>query len=257
MARDYNSHLDGEPFNWTIGTTWAESEPSWPVGAGAPDGAPNVVFIVLDDLGYAQLGYAQLGCYGGLGGRLHTPNIDALAAGGLRYRNFHTTALCGPTRAALLTGRNHHSVGVGTIVERATGFPGYNARLPRDAAMVPKVLRASGYATYCVGKWHLTPDEHNGPTGPFDRWPVGMGFDRFYGFLPGETDQSHPDLWEDNHRTDAPDDPDYHLTKDLADRAVEWLTAHHAIDEDRPFMLHFATGAMHSPHHAPPSYIEA
>jgi arylsulfatase A-like enzyme len=252
MARDYTKYRDGEAFNGTIGTTWAESEPSWPVGADAPEDAPNVVFIVLDDLGYAQLG-----CYGGLGGRLETPNIDALAAGGLRYRNFHTTALCGPTRAALLTGRNHHSVGVGTIVERATGFPGYNGRLPRDAAMVPKVLGENGYATYCVGKWHLTPDEHNGPTGPFNRWPVGMGFDRFYGFLPGETDQWHPDLWEDNHRTDAPDRPDYHLTEDLTDRAIEWLTAHQAVDEDRPFMLHFATGAMHSPHHVASSYIEA
>ena len=252
---ELKTHLDGTEFDGVIGDTRDDSLPSWPVAAASPTGAPNIVFIVLDDLGYAQLG-----CYGRLGDRIRTPNIDALAAGGLRYRNFHTTALCSPTRAALLTGLNHHSVGIGTICERATGFPGYHARIPKDSAMLPKVLGKSGYATYCVGKWHLTPDEHNGPTGPFDRWPLGQGFDRYYGFLPGETDQWTPDLWEDNHRVDPPTtDPHgdkYHLTADLADKAITWLNEHHTIDPSRPFMLHFAPGATHSPHHAPREYIE-
>ncbi|MEZ5658783.1 MAG: arylsulfatase [Burkholderiaceae bacterium] len=245
------TYPDGSPFTGRIGPTVEASEAAWPVKATAPEQAPNVLFIVLDDLGYAQLG-----CYGGLGDRIRTPHIDALAAQGLRYRDFHTTALCSPTRGALLTGRNQHSLGLGVIVERATGFPGYNARIPKDSAMLPRV-GAQGYGTYCVGKWHLTPDEHNGPTGPFDRWPLGQGFDRFYGFLPGETDQWHPDLWEDNHRTDPPQRTDYHLSEDLADRAIQWLTEHWAVDEDRPFFLHFATGAPHAPHHAPREYIDA
>ncbi|MEZ5281728.1 MAG: arylsulfatase [Acidimicrobiales bacterium] len=247
-----NTHPDGSPFPGVAAQSLDGSSGSWPVPEQAPEGAPNIVFIVLDDLGYAQLG-----CYGGLGGRIRTPNIDRLAAGGLRYRNFHTTALCSPTRAALLTGRNHHSVGLGTIVERATAFPGYHARIPKDSAMLPKVLGANGWSTYCVGKWHLTPDEHNGPTGPFDRWPLGQGFDRYYGFLSGETDQWHPDLWEDNHRVDPPPTPGYHLTADLADRAIRWIGEHRTIDSTRPFFLHFATGAPHSPHHAPRDLIES
>ncbi|MEZ5651189.1 MAG: arylsulfatase [Burkholderiaceae bacterium] len=254
--RDKHPHLktypDGTPFTGRVGPTLEASEAAWPVKENAPADAPNVLFIVLDDLGYAQLG-----CYGGLGDRIRTPHIDALAARGLRYRDFHTTALCSPTRGALLTGRNQHSLGLGIIVERATGFPGYNARVPKDCAMLPRVLGANGYGSYCVGKWHLTPDEHNGPTGPFDRWPLGQGFDRFYGFLPGETDQWHPDLWEDNHRTDPPPSPEYHLSEDLADRAIQWLTEHWAVDEDRPFFMHFATGAPHAPHHAPRACIEA
>jgi arylsulfatase len=249
-GRNYRSHPDGNPFDGVIANTREGSEPSWPVAPVASDDAPNVVFIVLDDLGYAQLG-----CYGGLGDRIRTPHMDALATGGLRYRNFHTTALCSPTRAALLTGRNHHSVGLGVITERATGFPGYHARIPKESAMVPKVLGDQGWATYCLGKWHLTPDEHNGPTGPFDRWPLGQGFDRYYGFLPGETDQWSPDLWEDNHRIDPPDEPGYHVTTDLADHAIQWLTEHDTINDNRPFFLHFAPGAPHAPHHAPAELI--
>jgi len=249
--RRYASHPDGSPFAGHAGRTRDDSEPSWPVAAAPPEGAPNVVFIVLDDLGYAQLG-----CYGGLGGRLRTPHMDALAAEGLRYRNFHTTSLCSPTRAALLTGRNHHSVGVGTIVERATGFPGYHARIPRDSAMLPEVLGERGWSTWCIGKWHLTPDEHNGPTGPFDRWPLGQGFDRFYGFLPGETDHWSPDLWEDNRRVDPPDVDGYHLTTDLADHAIAWMSEHETVDDQRPFFLHFALGAPHSPHHVGREWIE-
>ncbi len=252
MTDKLSTYPDGSAFAGIIGETLESSSAAWPVSTPPPPTAPNIVFIVLDDLGYAQLG-----CYGGLGGRIRTPNIDLLAAQGLRYRNFHTTALCSPTRAALLTGRNHHSVGVGVIVERATGFPGYHARIPKDSAMLPKILGQNGYAAYCVGKWHLTPDEHNGPTGPFDRWPLAQGFHRFYGFLPGETDQWHPDLWEDNHRIDPPPREGYHLTADLADRAISWLNEHQTVDPSRPFFLHFATGATHSPHHAPKALIKS
>jgi arylsulfatase len=252
MNEKLSIYPDGTEFTGVIGDTRETSSPAWPVSTPPPPNTPNIIFIVLDDLGYAQLG-----CYGGLGGRIRTPNIDTLAAQGIRYSNFHTTALCSPTRAALLTGRNHHSVGVGVIVERATGFPGYHARIPKDSAMLPKVLGHNGYATYCVGKWHLTPDEHNGPTGPFDRWPLAQGFQRFYGFLPGETDQWHPDLWEDNHRVDPPEREDYHLTTDLADKAISWLNEHQAVDPTRPFLLHFALGATHSPHHAPKALIDS
>lgn len=256
IAGGLQTYPDGSAFTGSIGATRPESEPAWPAPTPPPDGAPNVMFVVLDDLGYAQLG-----CYSGLAGRIRTPNLDALAAGGLRYRNFHTTALCSPTRAALLTGRNHHSVGAGVIMERATGFPGYHGLLPHDSAMVPKVLAEHGYATYCIGKWHLTPDEHNGPTGPFDPWPLGHGFQRRYGFLPGETDQWHPDLWADNHRVDPPatdsSGDSYHLSVDLADTAITWLDEHHTVDPFRPFFMHFATGAPHSPHHAPQALIDS
>ena len=237
-----------------IGRTIAESEPAWPVPPPTPDGAPNVLVVLFDDLGFAQLG-----CFGGLTGRIRTPHLDRLAERGLRFQNFHTTALCSPSRAALLTGRNHHSVGVATIMERATGYPGYNGRIPKDTAMLPAVLRRHGYATMALGKWHLTPDEHVSPAGPFDRFPLGQGFDRYYGFLGGETSQWEPDLWEDNHRVDAPGRPEdgYHLSEDLVDHAVEWITGLKAVAPSRPFFTYLAFGATHSPHHAPAHHIEA
>lgn len=232
----------------------AESEPAWPVPPAPPEGAPNVLVIMFDDLGFAQLG-----CFGGLGGRIRTPNIDRLAAQGLRYQNFHTTALCSPSRAALLTGRNHHSVGVAAIMERATGFPGYNGRIPKDTAMLPAVLVEQGYATMAAGKWHLTPDEHISPAGPFDRFPLGQGFERFYGFMGGETSQWEPDLWEDNHRVHAPGRPEdgYHLSADLVDRSIEWINSLKAVAPSKPFFSYLAFGATHSPHHVAPEYIES
>ncbi len=237
-----------------IGRTVAESEPAWPVPTGPPEGAPNVLVVLFDDLGFAQLG-----CFGGLGARIRTPNLDRLAERGLRYQNFHTTALCSPSRAALLSGRNHHSVGVATIMERATGYPGYNGRIPKDSALLPAVLREHGYATMAIGKWHLTPDEHVSPAGPFDRFPLGQGFDRYYGFLGGETSQWEPDLWEDNHRVDAPGRPEdgYHLSADLVDHAIEWITGLKAVAPSRPFFTYLAFGATHAPHHAPAEHIEA
>lgn len=250
---DLNTYPDGSEFTGVIGLTANQSEPAWPVPPKAPEGSPNILVMLLDDLGFAQMG-----CFGGLGGRVETPSIDRLAAEGIRYNNFHTTALCSPTRAALLTGRNHHTAGVGSVMETSTGFPGYNGRVPKDTAMLPAVLLEYGYNTMALGKWHLAPDEHITAAGPYDRWPLAQGFERFYGFLPGETNQWEPDLWHDNHKVDPPATPEegYHLTEDLADRAIEWITAQKVVAPSKPFFMYFCPGAMHSPHHAPAEYIK-
>ena len=191
-----------------------ESTPWWPEPARPSAGAPNIVLVVLDDVGFAQLG-----CFGS---DLETPTIDALAAGGLRYTNFHTTALCSPTRAALLTGRNHHANGMGRVAELATGFPGYDGRIPRANAMLPAVLAPAGYAAWAVGKWHLTPEDETHLGASRARWPLGRGFERFYGFFEGETHQLSPSLVHDNHRVNPPAsyDSGYHLTDDLVDRSI-------------------------------------
>jgi arylsulfatase A-like enzyme len=251
---DFIAYTDGEPFPGVIGKTTRESVPAWPVPPRAPAGAPNILMIVLDDTGFAQIG-----CYGGLGGRVDTPNIDRLAESGLRYNNFHTTALCSPTRACLLTGRNHHSVAAGTVMEFANGYPGYNSHIPKVAAMLPAILVERGFNTMALGKWHLCPDEHITDSGPFDRWPLGQGFERFYGFLSGETNQWEPDLWHDNHRVAPPRSPEegYHLTEDLADKAIEWINAQKSVTPSKPFFMYFCPGATHSPHHAPREWIEA
>jgi arylsulfatase A-like enzyme len=210
-----------------------------------------VIVVVLDDVGYAQLG-----CYGS---DIDTPTFDRLAAGGLGYTRFHTTALCSPTRAALLTGRNHHSVGMGTVPEIAMGYPGYHTRIPRAAGMLPEILRDAGYATFAVGKWHLTPAEERHAGATRERWPLGRGFDRYHGFLDGQTDQWGPELVEDNRLLDprdcsvAPDapEPGYHLTEDLADHAIAMLRDLASAAPTRPFFLHFAPGACHAPHQVP------
>ena len=183
----------------------------------APDGAPNVVIVLLDDVGYAQFG-----CYGS---DIATPCFDGLASRGRRYANFHTTALCSPTRACLLTGRNHHSNGMARVVELAAGFPGYNATIPKENGFLSEILVRNGYATYAVGKWHLTPAAEMTMGSPRDRWPLGRGFERYYGFMGGETDQYHPDLVYDNHPVEPPRSPEegYHLTEDLADKAILFL----------------------------------
>jgi arylsulfatase A-like enzyme len=207
-------------------------------------------------------GFGDLGCYGGLGGRVATPNVDALAGSGVIYNNFHVNSMCSPTRAALLTGRNHHSVGVGSIMELASGYPGYDARIPKEAAMLGAVLRSRGYSTMALGKWHLTPVEDITPVGPFGLWPLGQGFDRFYGFMGAETDQYRPELYQDNHALAGPPvlagKPDglYHLSEDLVDHAIAGIGEQRAVAPSRPFFCYLAFGAMHQPHQVWPEWSD-
>ena len=237
-------------FGGRIGDDWRDSEPWWPPTPTPPRGAPNVVLIVLDDVGFAQLG-----CYGS---DLDTPVLDGLAAEGARLTNFHTTALCSPTRACLLTGRNHHRSGMGRVADLAIGFPGYWGRPPRENGFVSEILQANGYATYAVGKWHLSPEDETNMAAPRDTWPTGRGFDRWYGFHGGETHQFMPALFHDNHAVRPPRSvaEGYHLSADLADRAIEFLGDLRAVDPGKPFFLYYCTGACHSPHHAPRPWIE-
>jgi arylsulfatase A-like enzyme len=233
-----------------IGRTIAESTPAFTPAVRPPDGAPNVVIVVLDDTGFAQLG-----CFGS---DIETPNIDRLAAHGLRYRCFHVTALCSPTRACILTGRNHHSVGMGFLTDLPTGFPGYSGRIPESAATLPRILRDAGYSTMAVGKWHLSPRWDLTASGPFDRWPLGLGFERYYGFPAGDTNQYSPNLIADNHYIDPPRTPEegYHLTEDLADQAIRMIREQQHATPHTPFFVYFATGAMHAPHQAPSEWID-
>jgi len=239
-----------KPFEGKIGRTFEESSAWWPALPKSPEGAPNVVIVVLDDVGYAQLG-----CYGS---DLATPTFDRLAAGGLRYSNFHTTSLCSPTRACLMTGRNHHANGMGRVADFASGFPGYDAVIPKENGFLPEILRLHNYATYAVGKWHLAPGTEITMGSPRDKWPLGRGFERFYGFMGGETDQYHPELIHDNHQIDPPRTPEqgYHLSEDLVDHGILFLKDLRATYERKPFLLYVAPGACHAPHQAPASYIE-
>lgn len=234
-------------FRGHIGRTYRDSTPWWP-DPPAGIGGPNVVMVVLDDVGFAQFG-----CYGST---MRTPTIDRLAAGGLRYTGFHTTALCSPTRACLLSGRNHHAVGMRAVSNWNTGFPHMRGAITPRAATVAELLRAHGYATYAAGKWHLAPMEETAAAGPHHNWPLQKGFDRFYGFLQGETDQFAPELTHDNHHVDPPRRPDYHLSEDLVDQATGWIRDLVSVRPDRPFFLYLAFGAQHSPHQAPAEYLE-
>ncbi|HEY7106764.1 MAG TPA: arylsulfatase [Acidimicrobiia bacterium] len=242
--------FDDIEWGGVIGRDWSDSEQWWPPERSAPTDAPNVLMMVLDDVGFAQLG-----CYGS---DIATPNIDALAAEGIRFSNFHTTALCSPSRACLLTGRNHHSNGMGRVADLASGFPGYCGEIPRANGFLSEILRAEGYATYAVGKWHLTPDDETHMAGDRSSWPLGRGFDRWYGFHGGETHQFVPTLYCDNHSVQPPRTiaEGYHLSADLADRAIEYLSDLRNVDAEQPFFLYLATGACHSPHHAPREWID-
>jgi arylsulfatase A-like enzyme len=213
-------------------------------------GAPNVVLIVLDDIGFAQLG-----CFGSA---IATPSIDRLATAGLRYNRFHVTSICSSTRAALLSGRNHHAVGMGMTMETPLGFPGYTGRIPKSAALLPRILRDAGYATMAVGKWHLCPRGEYSAAGPMDRWPLGQGFERFYGFLAAETSQWDPPLVQDNTQIEPPRSPaeGYHLSEDLADRAIRMVLDQRQAAPDKPFFCYLATGAAHAPHQVPAQWIE-
>ena len=238
-----------EPFEGEIRQTEAESTPWWPKPAHPGEDAPNVVLVLLDDTGFAHLG-----CFGS---DLVTPNMDRLAAGGLRYTNFHVTPLCSPTRASLLTGRNHHSVGMRSLSNFDSGYPHMRGHITNHATTVAEVLRDVGYATFAVGKWHLTSMESASAAGPYDQWPCQRGFDRYYGFLEGETDQFHPELVYDNHSVAAPATPaeGYHLSEDLVDHALGFIHDTKSIRPDRPFFAYVAFGAMHAPHQAPPEYL--
>ena len=220
------------------------------VSPKAPPGSPNVVVIVLDDTGFAQLGP--------FGSDIATPGISRLADEGLRFNRFHVTALCSPTRASLLTGRNHHAVGAGFLVDMPMAFPGYCARIPKSAAPLPRILREAGYNTLAVGKWHLAPRGERTAAGPFDRWPLGFGFERYYGFLHGDANHWTPNLVSDNHYIDAPGKPEdgYHLTEDLADQAIRMVLEQKHSAQHKPFFLYWALGATHAPHHVAPEWAE-
>ena len=228
----------------------ATSQPQFIGYPTPPDGAPNVLVVVLDDVGFAQLG-----CYGG---GIDTPNIDRLAAGGLRYNRFHVTSVCSSTRACLLTGRNHHAVGMGLTQESVLGFPGYTGRIPKSAATLARTLRDSGYNTMAVGKWHLAARGEYSAAGPFERWPLGMGFEKYYGFLGAETSQWAPELVRDNHHVDPPRLPHegYHLTEDLADETIRMILDQQQASANKPFFCYLATGAAHAPHHVHESWVE-
>lgn len=235
-------------FAGRIGKTFDESVPAWPAERAARAGAPNVLVWVIDDLGFGQLG-----SYGGL---IDTPNLDRLARHGLRYSNFHATPVCSASRASLLTGRNPHRVHVGGHSAIATGFPGYDARVPRAAGTIADNMGLAGYITYALGKWDHLPSEHASAAGPFTYWPSGQGFDRYYGFLWAEADNFAPVLWSDHQPAPLSRNPGYHLTTDLADHAIRWINARDADSTRRPFFLYWATGAVHAPHHAPEDYLK-
>ena len=224
----------GTAFPGVIGRTFDKSSPAWPAPLRSKDGAPNVLFIVQDDTGFGQLG-----CFGS---PIATPNLDALAKGGLRFMNMHTTALCSPTRSCILTGRNHHSNAMSCITEGSTGYPGGNGYIPFENGFLSDILLENGYNTYCLGKWHLAPSEQTSAAGPYSRWPLGRGFERYYGFLGGDTHQYYPELVYDNHTVEAEKTPEegYHLTVDLVDHAIGFIADAKQVAPSKPFFMYFA-----------------
>ncbi len=239
------SEQSSPSFQGEVRPTVKESTPWWPPQRRAPAGVPNILVVLFDDVGFSDFG-----CYGA---PIKTPTIDRLAEQGLRYTGFHTTAMCSTTRAALLTGRNHHSVGVGCLANFDSGFPGYRGKIAKEAGTLAEMLRLHAYRNYLVGKWHVTPLTEAGATGPFDGWPLGRGFDRFYGFMDAETDQYAPELVLDNSGIDAPGtfESGYHLTADLIDQSIRFLAGHAAEQPNAPWLLWLALGACHAPHQAP------
>jgi len=213
----------------------------------APEGAPNVVIVLIDDIGF--------GASSAFGGPIHMPTLEKMAANGLRYNRFHTTALCSPTRVALLTGRNHHVNNAGAIMELATGFPGNTGIRPQSVTPLAQILRLNGYSTAAFGKYHETPPWEVSTSGPFDRWPTGSGFDKFYGFIGGETNQWAPAIFDGVTRVEHEMSPSYHFTTDMTNQAAKWVSAQHSLTPDKPFYVYFATGATHAPHHAPQEWI--
>lgn len=231
-----------QAFDGSIENSIRHSKPDFLQDAKAAEGAPNIVVILADDLGFADLG--------SYGSEIATPNLDKLAQDGLRYNNFTVTAMCSPTRAALLTGLNHHSAGVGWVAEWDFGYPGYRGEIREDVITLPQILQQHGYATYAAGKWHLTTGEHRSATGPFKSWPTQKGFDRYWGFMEGETDQFEPAyLVSGNEFVDIPKDPDYYFPDDLTNHAIDMIRDLRAVNPNKPFFLYYAPGAVHAPHH--------
>lgn len=237
-------------FTGVIGSSWTDSTPSYPHPRRPPQGAPNVLVVLLDDVGFGQPST--------FGGPIDMPVLDRLAGGGLRYNRFHTAGMCSPTRAALLTGRNHHVTGNGAVSEMGTGYPGYSTMWPRSAASVAEILRLHGYSTASFGKWHNTPDWETGPFGPFDRWPTNQGFEYFYGFMGADNNQWNPGLVENTQYVEPHSTPEqgYHLDIDLADHAIRWIEQQQSATADRPFFAYYAPGSAHAPHHAPKEWID-
>ena len=238
------------PFKGKIGRTAKESTPDFPKAVTAPKGAPNVLLILTDDVGF--------GAASTFGGAIPTPTFDQLAKAGLRYNTFHTTALCSPTRAALITGRNHHTNATGVITEMGTGFPGYNSLMPKSSGTVGEILKQNGYNTAWFGKNHNVPDWQSSQAGPFDLWPTALGFEYFYGFIGGDTDQWHSAIFEGTR----PIEPEEqrgpnpkHFDELMADKAIAWIRQQHALAPDRPFFAYYAPGLTHAPHHAPKEWI--
>lgn len=232
-----------------IALTAEESTP-WHPPRPHPAGRPNVLVVLLDDVGFGQLG--------AFGAEIATPNIDRLAASGLRYNRFHVTAMCSPTRASLLTGRNAHAVGVGFLADMPTGYPGYSGRIPRSAATIARTLRDQGWSTMAVGKWHLTPRNDRSAAGPYDTWPLAQGFEHYYGFLHGDANQWTPTLYRDNSPVEPPRTPEqgYHLTEDLVDQTLRMVRDQKHAAPEKPFFCYFAPGVGHAPHQAPREWIE-
>ncbi|PPQ36585.1 arylsulfatase [Rhodoblastus acidophilus] len=236
------------PFAGVAADTREKSTPAFPDAVKAPKGAPNVILILLDDVGFAASST--------FGGAAATPELDKLASQGVRYNQFHTTAICSPTRAALLTGRNHHQTGFGNLVP--AGYPAYNLIWKKETASIAQVLRLNGYSTVAFGKWHNTPVWEISPAGPFDHWPTGLGFEYFYGFMAGETSQWEPQLYRNTVAVEPTKTPaqGYHFTSDIVDDAVKWLHNHESVAPEKPFFLYLATGATHAPHHVPQEWID-
>ncbi|MBO0696487.1 MAG: sulfatase-like hydrolase/transferase, partial [Verrucomicrobia bacterium] len=223
-----------QPFQGVTKRTLDGSVAAFPPPVKAPPGAPNILLVLIDDAGFGNPST--------FGGPVATPTFDKLAAQGLRYNRFHVTALCSPTRAALLSGRNHHAVGFGSISEIIGGWPGYNTIWPTSAASIAKILQGNGYNTAAFGKWHLTPDSQQGPAGPFDRWPNALGFDYFWGFLGGETGQFDPVITENNSIIGVPTEKNFYLNDALVKHSIDWIRDQKAQDPDKPFFVYFSTG---------------
>ena len=237
------------PFGGEVNLNANQSKPFWPPRVAPPKDAPNILLIMTDDVGF--------GAPSTFGGVIPTPNLDRIAHDGLRYTNFHSTALCSPTRAALITGRNHHSVGFGVIAEQATGYPGYDSFIGRESATIGEILKENGYRTSWFGKDHNTPAFEASQAGPFDQWPTGMGFDYFYGFVGGDTSQWQPNLFR-NTTAIYPyvGKPGWNLTTAMADDAIDWMRRINALNPEQPFFVYYVPGGTHAPHHPTPEWID-